>query len=359
MRERVKRLYERCGKLDCAVFLNGVEPHLDNAFFYFSGLTDGLFEGCAAVIHPDGGVDLVSSTLEETTARKTDATLHIFKKQEEAEELLRSLLAGKKRIGVNAEELTHASFSKLDRMAPRAEFVDISQEIKETRAVKDGRELELLSEACKIASEVAREAPSLIREGMRESELAAELAYRMQRKGASRPNYCIVAFGPNSAEPHYMSGEAVLRRGDIVLLDFGCVFGRYNSDITRTLVLGRAPEELKRMHWVVYAAQALALDMIRAGVDAKEVHAAVAGYIDATEFKGRFTHSTGHSLGLAVHDGQRIFDQSLILKENMVFTVEPGVYIPGLGGVRIEDDVIVTGGKPRILTEAPRELIEL
>ncbi|MGQ9583444.1 MAG: M24 family metallopeptidase [Thermoplasmatota archaeon] len=359
MRERVRRVLERCAGLDCAVFLNGVEPHLDNAFFYVTGLTDGLFESCAAVVYPDGGMDLVSSYLEEESAKKADARLHVFRRPEEGEELLRALLDGRRRIGTNAEELTHANFSKLDRMAPRAEFVDISQELREARAVKDERELELLERSCRIASDVAREIPTRIREGMRESELAAELAYMMQREGASRPNYCIVAFGPNSAEPHYMGGEAVLRRGDIVLLDFGCVYKRYNSDITRTLVMGRASEKQRRMHETVLAAQALALDMMREGADARDIHAAVAGYIDGTEFRGRFTHSTGHSLGLAVHDGQRIFEHTLVLRENMVFTVEPGVYLPGLGGVRIEDDVVVTRRGARVLTDAPRELIEL
>ncbi len=359
MRERVRRLLERCPGVDCAVFLNGVEPHLDNAFFYVTGLTDGLFESCAAVVYPDGSMDIVSSYLEEESAKRADATLHLFKRPEEGEELLRSLLEGKRRIGTNAEELTHANFSKLDRMAPRAELVDISQEVREARSVKDEIELELLGRSCRIASEVAREIPARVREGMRESELAAELAYMMQRRGASRPNYCIVAFGPNSAEPHYMGGEAALKRGDLALVDFGCVYKRYNSDITRTFVMGRASEKQRRIHETVFAAQALALDMIRAGVDAREVHAAVAGSIDGTEFRGRFTHSTGHSLGLAVHDGQRIFEHPLVLQESMVFTVEPGVYLPGFGGVRIEDDIVVTRGRPRVLTDAPRELVEL
>lgn len=359
MRDRIRRIFSSCMDLDCAVFLNGVEPHLDMAFFYATGLANGLFEGGGAVIHPGGDLDLVASRLEEQSARKCRARLHLYRKAAEAEGLFSAILTKKKRIGINSEELTHSGLVKLKRCAPKAKFVDISQQVKQTRVVKDSEELDHLRRSCKIASDVARKLPGKIREGMREYELAAEIAYMLQKNGADKPNFTLVQFGPNSAEPHYMGGSSVLKRGDLILLDFGCVYKKYNSDITRTFVLGRASPRQKKIHAAVAEAQQGALDLITRGADAKDVHSAVDASITKAGFKGLFTHSTGHSLGLATHDGMRLFDYSLKLEQNMVFTVEPGIYVPGYGGVRIEDDVVVTGIRPEILTDAPRELIEI
>jgi Xaa-Pro dipeptidase len=356
---RIKRLFSLCPDTDCAVFLNSVEPHLDMAFFYVTGVANGLFEGGGAVVTPDGGLEIVTSKLEEESAKKAGAPLHIFRKPAESEAHFSALLTGKKKIGINADELTHAGYQRIKRCAPDASLIDISQQVKEARAVKDTAELANLRKACAIASEVAREIPSKIKPGMKEYELSAEMAYMLQKKGAEKPNFTIVQFGKNSAEPHYLGGDAVLRKGQFVLLDFGCVVRKYNSDITRTFVVGRASAEQKKMHAAVASAQEAAFDLIKAGRDASEVHSAVDASIDKSGYKGRMTHWTGHSLGLATHDGMRFADYPLKLEKNMVFTVEPGVYVPGLGGVRIEDDVVVTAGKPRLLTEAPRELIEL
>jgi len=359
LKERVKRIFAQTEGLDCALFMNGVEPHLDMSFFYVTGLADGLFETGGVMIYPDGGMDLVSSLLEEPSAKKCKAPLHIYRKLDEGEDIFTNLLKGKKKVGINSEELTHANFEKLSRLAPHAEFMDISQEVKDARAVKDEQELEALKRACEIASEVAIEIPKYVKVGMTESALAAELAYLLQKKGASKPNFTLTSFGPNSAEPHYMGGDGVLKMGDFVLLDFGCIYNKYHSDITRTFVMGTASDRQKKIYKVVADAQQLAFEKMTPGADAKDVHSAVAALINATEFKGRFTHSTGHSLGLATHDGQRMFDYSLTLEPGMVFTVEPGVYLPDFGGVRIEDDVVITQSKPRILTNAPRDMIEL
>ena len=359
VKQRIKRLFSRLPDIDCAVFLNSVEPHLDMAFFYVTGVTNGLFEGGGAVVTPDGGLDIVSSKLEEESAKKCKSPLHLFRKLVEADSHFTALLAGRKRIGINAEELTHAGHQRLKRCAPDAALIDISQQVKEARAIKDSTELESLRRACSIASEVAREIPAKIKPGMKEYELSAEMAYMLQTKGAEKPNFTIVQFGQNSAEPHYLGGDAVLKKGQFVLLDFGCVVQKYNSDITRTFVVGRASSQQKTMHAAVAEAQQVALDLIKAGRDASEVHSAVDAFIAKSGFKGRMTHWTGHSLGLATHDGMRFADYPLKLEKNMVFTVEPGVYIPRMGGVRIEDDVVVTAGRPKLLTEAPRELIEL
>ena len=168
-----------------------------------------------------------------------------------------------------------------------------------------------------------------------------------------------MAFGKNSAEPHYIAGNSKLARGDFVLMDFGAQYKRYRSDITRTYFCGEPSEKQRRMYEVVAEAQRRGLNAIRAGVKASEPHIAAAEYIDSTEFKGLFTHGLGHGLGLATHDGGGLNPraENVVLEEGMVLTVEPGVYVPGLGGVRIEDDIVVRKDGPEILTGASRDII--
>jgi len=144
------------------------------------------------------------------------------------------------------------------------------------------------------------------------------------------------------------------------VIDFGAMYHMYCSDVTRTVVVGSASEEQRRMHGTVARAQAAALARMRPGSKAKSVDAAARDLIDRTKYKGRFIHGLGHSIGLAVHDGGALNASSnLVLRPNMVFTDEPGVYVPGFGGVRIEDDVLITKGSPRYMSTAPRDLLEL
>jgi len=187
----------------------------------------------------------------------------------------------------------------------------------------------------------------------------------VERAGGAGPSFdTIVAFGKNSAQPHYAAGTTRVERGRFVLCDYGTKYRRYCSDITRTLVYGKASGEQKRMHEIVKNANELGENLCTTESTGRGVHSAVSEYIDSTEYRGRFIHSTGHSLGLAVHDGQNAglsqrYDGRL--KAGMVLTVEPGIYVPELGGVRIEDDVLIMkNGPPKILTSsATKELIEV
>jgi len=219
-----------------------------------------------------------------------------------------------------------------------------------------------MKKACSIASDVAGEMTGFIREGMIEYEVAAEMCYRMQKKGAVGPAFdTIVAFGRNSAEPHYHAGDAVLMKGEFVLLDFGALYRRYRSDITRTYFCGSLSEKHREMYETVAKAQSLGMEAIQVGEPASAPHNVVAEYIDSTKFKGLFTHGLGHGLGLATHDGGGLNPRAedVIMEEGMVFTVEPGIYEPGFGGVRIEDDIVVRKGGPEILTSASRDIFEV
>lgn len=363
MEDRVKRIFRNANDgLDLIVFLNSVDPHIDMSFFYATGLTDGLFEGCGAWLTPDGACHITTSALEEDTAKKSGLPLHVFRTREEAAKRMRTLLNGKRKIGVNAAELTYAAFQRLRKLAPRsAKFVDVSDAVMKTRLVKDQAEIGLLQRACDIASRAFVETLPFIRSGVTEAEVASELVYRMQKNGATAPSFrTIVGSGPNGAEPHYTAGARKIERGDMIVIDFGAVYKMYCSDITRTVVVGRASAEQRRMYETVALAQAAAFAKMKPGVKGKSVDAAARSVIDRTKYKGRFIHGLGHSIGLAVHDGGALNASSdLVLRPNMVFTDEPGVYVPRFGGVRIEDDVLITKSRPRFMSTAPRDLLVL
>jgi len=363
MEDRVKRMFRNVNDgLDLIVFLNSVDPHVDMSFFYATGLTDGLFEGCGAWLTPDGACHITTSALEEEAAKKSGLPLHVFRTREEANARMRVHLKGRRKIGVNAAELTYAAYQRLRQLAPRStRFVDVSEAVMKTRLVKDDGEIAHLQRACDIASRAFEETLPFIRSSVTEAEVASELVYRMQKNGATAPSFrTIVGSGPNGAEPHYTAGPRKIQRGDLIVIDFGATFRMYCSDITRTVVVGRASAEQRRMHDTVARAQAAALAKMRPGIKAKSVDAAARSLIDGTKYKGRFIHGLGHSIGLAVHDGGALNSSSdLVLRPNMVFTDEPGVYVPGYGGVRIEDDVLITKQGPRLMSTAPRNLIEL
>ncbi len=362
MKNRVKSIYRHLDKkVDLIVLANSTDPHIDATFFYVSGITSGLFEGCSAFCQPDGNVKLLVSKLEEETAKKAGLPLSTFMTRKQLFRQLKGHMVGHRRIGINFEEITHNYFRRLQKLAPKARFINVSDAIREARMAKDKQEQELVAKACRIASDAFKQLLPQIKVGRRENELAAELVYLMQKKGASDQAFeTIVASGANGAEPHYTAGPKKLRKGELVVFDFGAKYHKYVSDITRTVVVGRATEKQKRMHSVVLKAQKAALAKFKRGVRGKSVDQAARAVIDASEFKDRFMHGLGHSIGLATHDGGSLGPASkIILRPGMIFTNEPGVYIPGYGGVRIEDDVLVTSKGPKVLTTATRELVEV
>ena len=269
-------------------------------------------------------------------------------------------------IGIEAGHLTVARQEWLIRtwQSRSADITLRSTErfIERFRAVKDAAEVSVLREAARRLTSVAETAFDSIRVGLAEREVAAEIETALRRAGYERPSFdTIVGSGPNSALPHYRAGDRALHDGDLVVLDFGGVLDGYCSDLTRTVTVGNPSPEARRLHAAVLEAQSAAIDAVKPGVTTAEVDGAARQVLVGHGLGEAFGHGTGHGLGLDVHEEPRVSKPRPEvpperLEPGMVFTIEPGAYVPGFGGVRIEDDVLVTETGCEVLTSVPREL---
>jgi Xaa-Pro aminopeptidase len=272
---------------------------------------------------------------------------------------------GVRAIGVESAHMTIKRFDWLQKeLTGQVSLEPTDRQVERLRILKDEAEIMIMREAARRLSSVARAVWSAVTAGRTEREVAADIDAALLRGGFDRPAFeTIVASGPNSALPHARPTARRLERGEAVLLDFGGVYDGYSVDLTRTGVLGRPSGELRRLHEAVAASQAAAVEAVRPGVAASAVDAAAREALAARGFgRETFGHGTGHGLGLEVHEEPRIAPRGsgerteAPLEAGMIFTVEPGAYVPGLGGVRIEDDVLVTPGGVELLTSAPRAL---
>ncbi|MCD6574603.1 aminopeptidase P family protein [Candidatus Aerophobetes bacterium] len=252
-------------------------------------------------------------------------------------------------------------FYKLKQALRELDFEPLSKVVSELRVVKSKIETEFLKKAAKLADEAFEKLLEEELEGKTEREIEARIEYILKTLGAEdiafKPS---VASGPNSANPHHASSERVIKKGDLVVIDYGAKHGGYCSDITRTLAIGKVPEEAKKAYETVKEAQQEGIDMVKEGAIAKDIDLAVRDIIERHGYGKYFIHRTGHGLGLEVHEEPYISSNSeTVLKEGMVFTIEPGVYIPGKFGIRIEDDIAVINKRGVTLTNAEKELLVL
>jgi Xaa-Pro aminopeptidase len=275
-------------------------------------------------------------------------------------ELLKNLRCGM--AGFNANQVTVEQYKLLKRAAGKAtQFRESGGLVASLRARKDATELAQMRKAAILASEVMKSAIGLLKPGVREFEIATEIEYQMRKRGASGPAFeSIVAFGSRAALPHARPTAKRLRKNELVVLDLGAILGKYCSDITRTVYVGKAPARIRLWYQAVLEAQAAAIESIEPGKSGGEVDAAARGVLAAYRLDQYFVHSTGHGLGLEVHEDPRLAKgQKTQLALGNVVTIEPGVYIAGLGGIRIEDDVVVQQGRSEVLTRASRDFTEL
>ncbi|MGO3913636.1 M24 family metallopeptidase [Enterococcus viikkiensis] len=263
-------------------------------------------------------------------------------------------------LGFEDAVMTYADYSIFEEVID-AELAPASGLIEKLREQKDEGEIAIIEKACAIADEGFDHVLKMIRPGMTEIEVANQLDFYMRSLGASGTSFeTIVASGTRSALPHGVASEKMIKQGDLITLDFGCVYQGYVSDITRTFAIGDPGQQLKDIYQIVLEAQKKVLEVAQVGVTGSQLDAVARDFISEAGYGEDFGHSTGHGIGMEIHEGPNISrsnDEPLM--EGNVITDEPGIYLAGLGGVRIEDDLVILAEGNRILTQSPKELIIL
>jgi Xaa-Pro aminopeptidase len=261
-------------------------------------------------------------------------------------------------IGFEGQDLTYQAHKEFAEKVSGGEFIPINERVKNIRTVKGNGEIALIKKAIDIASKSLRENVWRITPGNHEREVALELEFSMRRNGADNIAFdTIVVSGDRSALPHGKPSEKKIHNGDFVIIDFGARYGGYYSDETRTFFCGKPNRRQKEVYQIVKDAHDKAISSVRPGMKATEVDAVARGWIKDAGYGEYFGHGTGHGVGLAVHENPVIgYESEDVVEEGMVFTIEPGIYIPGWGGVRIEDMVLVTENGCEVLTDMSKEI---
>jgi Xaa-Pro aminopeptidase len=252
--------------------------------------------------------------------------------------------SGIKRLGFEQEHVVFAEYAAWNGALKGIELVPVSGIVEELRMIKDEAELAVMRDAAALADETFRHIAGFIRPGLRESEIALEMEIFMRAKGATSTSFeTIVASGERSALPHGVASERIVGTNEFVKLDFGAYYQGYCSDLTRTLVVGKPTDKHKEIYDIVLEAQLTALAGIKPGMTGREADALARDVIARHGYGDRFGHGTGHGLGMEIHEAPRLSKTGdIVLRQGMTVTVEPGIYIPGFGGVRIEDDIVIT-----------------
>jgi len=273
-------------------------------------------------------------------------------------EWMRTALSGCEKIGSEEERLAYGQWQRWEsiigkKLSPAQKLMDA------LRAQKEQWEIDCIVAAQRIAESALDEVMGIIKPGMRERDIAAELTYRMMLHGSEGNSFDpITITGANTSMPHGVPGDAVVKEGDFITMDFGCIKNGYCSDMTRTIAVGHATDEMKKVYNTVLEAQLAGIAKARPGVSGREIHMAAAKVIADAGYGQYFGHGFGHGIGLLVHEAPRAsLSNTSPMPEGAVISAEPGIYIPGKFGVRIEDMLYVTGNGSVNLTNAPKELI--
>jgi Xaa-Pro aminopeptidase len=353
---------ERIGRLRKILVERGIDgflvTHLPNVRYLsgFSG-TNGL-----CLVGRDASYFITDFRYDEQSHQEVKGLrIAVAKKNLFGELEKRKLLRGMHRVGIEGNYLPYAEYQKLKRAFPRIRFVVFADVVEGISAVKDGQEIGLIRKAAQISDKVFNEVVKSIKPGVRESEISADISYLHKTYGAERDAFeTIVASGIRGALPHGIASAKKIRKGEFVTLDFGCVYRGYCCDITRSVSVGEPAKKLREVYRIVSDAQSNAIEAVRSGMAAKDLDAVARRHIARNGFGKYFGHSLGHGIGLQIHEPPRISaESSYRLRDGNVITIEPGIYLPGIGGVRIEDDVVVMNGRSVVLNRAPKELLIL
>jgi Xaa-Pro aminopeptidase len=321
----------------------------------------GLASSNAALLLPASGTGVLATDSRYALAAERDCPDLELIVERFIEARLAAEMTGRglRTVAFEAHEMTVERHAELAAKADGVTLIPFGRRVEGLRVVKDPAELDLLATACRISAQALADVFALIRVGMTERSLAAALDARMAALGAERPAFdTIVASGPNGAIPHHSPTDRPLRRGDLITMDFGAAYGGYHADMTRTVALGEPAGWQREIYELVAAAQRAGIDAARPGADVADVDAAARDMIRDAGHGEHFQHGLGHGVGLEVHEAPTIgYARTGKLASRVPVTVEPGVYLPGKGGVRIEDVLVVGADGTGLLTTTTRELL--
>lgn len=317
-----------------------------------------ISDGAAVITRERAWMFTDSRFIEAARAQADELEVELFGTARPLIECVKQALEGCAVVGAEEQYLPHGDWQRWEKRLERS-FTPAETLLKKLRAVKESYETESIIAAQRIAEAAFDEVLGLVCPGMTERELAAELTYRMLLHGGEGNSFApIVLTGSRTSMPHGVPGDAVLRAGDFVTMDFGCIKNGYCSDMTRTVALGYATDEMRAVYDTVLRAQLAGIEIARAGVTGAQVHAAGAKVIEDAGWGEYFGHSFGHSVGLEIHEAPNASPANQAgLPAGAIITAEPGIYIPGKFGVRIEDMIYITGNGCVNLTRAPKELL--
>lgn len=352
--DKIERIFDASGAE--ALFIT--DPH---NMRYISG-----FRGEAGMLYISRKtkVLITDGRFLEAAKRESGFTVIEEKHSHKRKKILRECLTADKAsiVGYEDKYMRCNEFSKLQNSLPEvSQWLPLDDQIDEIRKVKTEYELELLEKAAAIDDKAFEEFLGEVRAGMTELEACAFLEYRLKMNGAEALAFdTIVSSGKNTSMPNARPTSKKIEEGDFLMVDFGCVYQGYRSDMCRTIVIGKASEEQKKIYRIVREAQQNVFDNLRAGMTGRDGDELARSVIRAEGYDRYCSHATGHGVGLYIHEEPMLSPvDATVLEVNTVETVEPGIYIPDFGGARIEDMIVVTSDGIRLLTHAARELIEL
>jgi len=265
------------------------------------------------------------------------------------------------RLAVEQDDLSYGTYQSYQSALGGIELIPVSGVVERLRMFKEEGELAVLQEACDLADRTFTHILPFLKPGAVESDIALEMEMFMRKNGATSSSFdTIIASGERSALPHGVASGKALANGELITMDFGALYKGYCSDITRTVALGKVPAKLREIYVIVLEANLACIAGLKPGMTGKEGDALARDIIAKAGYGDRFGHGTGHAVGLEIHENPRLSLQcDTVLAPGMVVTVEPGIYLPGLGGVRIEDDVVITETGVRVLTRSAKEFLEI
>lgn len=265
------------------------------------------------------------------------------------------------RLGFEQDHVTYSTYTSYQEQLQPVELVPVSGIVEDLRMIKDADELAVMRQAAQLADKTFSHILNFIKPGVSEKELALEMEFFMRKNGATSSSFdTIVASGERSALPHGVASDRIIQGNEFIKFDFGALYQGYCSDLTRTVVLGKPSEKHHEIYNIVLEAQLKALERIRPGMTGREADAIARDVIKGYGYGDNFGHSLGHGLGMEIHEYPRLAHTSdQVLTPGMTVTVEPGIYLPGFGGVRIEDDIVITDNGIEIITQSTKQLLVL